>query len=68
MGVLVLFSPYKLNATTYAHEAFHVVDFLVDSLGLDYVKNTGNEHIAYMIAYVVSLFEDWVNKEVIKNK
>lgn len=67
-GVIVLFSPAKFEAKTFAHEAFLVVDFLVDSLGLDYVKNTGNEHIAYMIEHVVSLFEDYFNEVIMKNE
>lgn len=50
----------------FAHEAFHVVDFVADACGLDYVRNTGNEHIAYLIGRVVELFEDWKNKVILK--
>ena len=65
-GILVVFSPEAINSPTFAHEAFHVVDFIVDACGLDYVRNTGNEHIAYLIGYVVRLFEDWKKKGILK--
>ena len=61
-GILVVFSPEYIISTHFAHEAFHVADFIADICGLDYVKDTGNEHIAYLIGYVISLFEDWKNK------
>ena len=61
-GILVVFSPENIISKDFAHEAFHVANFIADICGLDYVKDTGNEHIAYLIGYVISLFEDWKNK------
>ena len=67
-GIVVLFSTESLNAPYFAHEAFHVIDCIVNACGLRYVNDTGNEHIAYLIQYVVSCFEDWFNKQIIRNE
>lgn len=60
--IIVLFSPKSLSSIVFSHEAFHVVDSIVNDCGLRYVNDTGNEHIAYYIGYIVSLFEEWKAK------
>lgn len=45
-----------------AHEAFHVADFIADKVGLEYIHGTGNEHIAYLVGYVVDHVLELVSK------
>lgn len=43
----------KLDMTDCAHESFHVADFILDNKGMEYCHDTGNEHMAYLIGWVM---------------
>jgi hypothetical protein len=43
----------KIDMTDAAHESFHVADFLANMVGMEYVAETGNEHIAYLLGWVM---------------
>lgn len=43
-----------------AHESFHVADSIFDYTGVDLQYNTGNEHMAYLIGFVVESVLDMV--------
>lgn len=48
-----------------AHEAFHVANGILKSVDLEfnYSKNTGNEHLAYIIEWAVKCMCDAIEKE-----
>lgn len=50
-GVLVNFFNKKVSVM--GHEAFHVVEFIVDYTGMTYQYKIGNEHLAYLIGWVL---------------
>jgi hypothetical protein len=43
----------KIEMTDAAHESFHAADFLLDSVGMEYSHDTGNEHMAYLIGWMM---------------
>ena len=48
-----------------AHEAFHVMNGIFKDVDLEfnYSKNTGNEHLAYIIEWAVKCMRDAIEKE-----
>lgn len=57
-GFIVIFTEKEyLTIKTIAHEAFHVCDMLIEDVGMRYVYNTGNEHVAYLIGYIADCIE-----------
>lgn len=42
-----------INVSVTAHECFHIADLLMEQKGIQYHKGSGNEHVAYLIDYLV---------------
>ena len=59
-GYLVTFNPDCLLNDTIAHEMYHVADGIGDELGLMYNKDSGNEHYAYLLGYLVRKCDDFI--------
>lgn len=51
-----VFIPATENGTvsirSAAHEAYHIADFIVEDKGMVYVKNSDNEHVAYLVGRI----------------
>lgn len=62
--ILVVFDGIP-NPPQMAHEAFHVMNGIFKSVDLEfnYSKNTGNEHLAYIIEWAVKCMCDAIEKE-----
>lgn len=62
--ILVVFDGIP-SPSQMAHEAFHVMNGIFKSVDLEfnYSKTTGNEHLAYIIEWVVKCMCDAVEKE-----
>jgi hypothetical protein len=61
IGPLVYISKSEdgcVNFSTCAHEAYHVVDFIMDEKGIEYQRESGNEHVAYFIGWMVNRILD----------
>lgn len=43
----------RINVATTAHECFHIADMLLEIKGMEYKPESGNEHMAYLIGYLV---------------
>ena len=41
-----------------AHEAYHVADFLLEHVWMEYKHNSGNEHVAYLVGHVCERIVD----------
>ena len=53
-GSLVVFrSKGEMTPGTMAHEAVHVLDSFMDVLGLERGKNASNEHLSYLLGWIV---------------
>lgn len=50
-----------VNIRTAAHEAYHVADFVMEHVGMDYKYNSGNEHVAYLVGHVCECLADGAN-------
>lgn len=35
-----------------AHEAYHIADFIVEDKGMAYVRESNNEHVAYLVGNI----------------
>lgn len=35
-----------------AHEAYHIADFIVEDKGMVYVRESNNEHVAYLVGHI----------------
>lgn len=57
----------KLDMTDCAHESFHVADFILDSKGMEYCHETGNEHMAYLIGWVMGCVLEAQNAQQIND-
>lgn len=42
-----------INIATLAHECYHIADMLLEAKGMEYKAGSGNEHIAYLVGYLV---------------
>lgn len=62
--ILVVFDGIP-SSPQMAHEAFHVANGILKSVDLEfnYSKNTGNEHLAYIIEWAVKCMCDAIEKE-----
>lgn len=51
---------------TIAHECFHLADYVVDFLSMDFERGRSNEHVAYMVGFasgkVYENYKKWKNK------
>jgi hypothetical protein len=50
-----------VNIRTAAHEAYHVADFVMERVGMEYKHNSCNEHVAYLVGYVCECLADGAN-------
>ena len=58
-GSLVVFrSKGEMTPGTMAHEAVHVLDSFMDVLGLERGKNASNEHLAYLLGWIVQCMDE----------
>ena len=55
-GLFAVFIPADesggVNIRLAAHEAYHVADFLLEHVWMEYKHNSGNEHVAYLVGHV----------------
>lgn len=42
-----------ISVSTTSHEAYHVADFIFDKCGIEYKRDSGNEHMAYLLGWIV---------------
>lgn len=55
-GIMHMYLPIvdgRVNIPDLAHESFHVADSVFDYTGTDLQYNNANEHMAYLIGFVV---------------
>ena len=65
-GSLVVFrSKGEMTPGTMAHEAVHVLDSFMDVLGLERGKNASNEHLSYLLGWIVKCMDE-VKKGLVK--
>ena len=58
-GSLVVFrSKGEMTPGTMAHEAVHVLDSFMDVLGLERGKNASNEHLSYLLGWIVKCMDE----------
>lgn len=41
-----------VNIRSAAHEAYHVADWVLEQVEMEYKRNSGNEHVAYLVGHV----------------
>jgi hypothetical protein len=47
-----------INVSDCSHEAYHAADFIADLTGMITHKDSGNEHIAYLVGWIVDKIFD----------
>lgn len=58
-GSLVVFrSKGEMTPGTMAHEAAHVLDSFMDVLGLEREENASNEHLSYLLGWIVACMDE----------
>ena len=58
-GSLVVFrSKGEMTPGTMAHEAVHVLGSFMDVLGLERGKNASNEHLSYLLGWIVKCMDE----------
>lgn len=58
-GSLVVFhSKNEMTPCNMAHEAAHVLDSFMDVLGLERGKNASNEHLSYLLGWIVKCMDE----------
>lgn len=59
-----------LDLQVLCHESYHLADFLFDRVGMEYNRGSGNEHMAYLIDYILSQVVDAhkIYKKIIAKK
>ena len=58
-GSLVVFrSKGEMTPGTMAHEAVHVLDSFMDVLGLERGENASNEHLSYLLGWIVACMDE----------
>ena len=48
----------EMTPGTMAHEAVHVLDSFMDVLGLERGKNASNEHLSYLLGWIVKCMDE----------
>lgn len=48
----------SIQASTLSHECYHVVDFVMELTGAEHNEGGTNEHLAYLIGYLVDAVLD----------
>ena len=57
-GSLVVFrSKNEMTPCNMAHEAAHVLDSFMNALGLERVENASNEHLSYLLGWIVGCMD-----------
>ena len=57
-GSLVVFrSKNEMTPFNMAHEAAHVLDSFMNALGLERVENASNEHLSYLLGWIVGCMD-----------
>ena len=57
-GSLVVFrSKGEMTPGTMAHEAVHVMESYMDALGLERGENASNEHLSYLLGWIVGCMD-----------
>lgn len=55
-GLFAVFIPADecgaVSVRSAAHEAYHVADFLLEHVWMEYKHNSSNEHVAYLVGHV----------------
>lgn len=55
-GAFAVFIPAsdegRVNIRSAAHEAYHVADWVLEHVEMEYKHNSGNEHVAYLVGHV----------------
>lgn len=55
-GVFAVFIPVteqgRVSIKSAAHEAYHVADWLMEHVEMEYKHGSGNEHVAYLVGHV----------------
>lgn len=63
-GAFAVFLPASetgtVNIRTAAHEAYHVADFVLEHIEGEYKRNSGNEHVAYLVGHVCQCLAEGV--------
>jgi len=61
-GLFAVFIPASddgaVSIRTSAHESYHVADFLLEHVWMEYKRNSGNEHVAYLVGHVCECIHD----------
>ena len=58
-GSLVVFhSKNEMTPCNMAHEAAHVLDSFMDVLGLERGENASNEHLSYLLGWIVKCMDE----------
>lgn len=61
-GLFAVFIPAdesgRVNIRSAAHEAYHVADFLLEHVWMEYKHNSGNEHVAYLVGHICERIVD----------
>ena len=58
-GSLVVFrSKQEMTPKVMAHEAVHVMDSFMDVLGIERAKDGTNEHLAYLMGWIVGCMDE----------
>lgn len=53
-----------IDVSDCAHEAYHAADFIFDRCGIDYNPESGNEHMAYLVGWIVNKIFDCLSDDV----
>lgn len=55
-GLFAVFIPATEKGTvsirSAAHEAYHVADWVLEHVEMEYKHNSGNEHVAYLVGHI----------------
>lgn len=61
-GLFAVFIPADeygaVSVRSAAHEAYHVADFLLEHVWMEYKHNSANEHVAYLVGHVCERIVD----------
>ena len=55
-GTFAVFIPAsdegRVNIRSAAHEAYHVADWVLEHVEMEYKHSSGNEHVAYLVGHI----------------
>lgn len=64
-GAFAVFIPATeggtVNIRSAAHEAYHVADWVLEHVEMEYKHNSGNEHVAYLVGHICECLADAAN-------